>query len=123
MPVLWLGAFAQIDELLPEVDLYYKIAPDLRVAFQAKETNEGGAPTQAEFGPSIELYLKPLVKLKKITQLDLDDSKPRPLVLAIGYRYLPSPNTPQVNRLEPVATAHFPLAGSFLLSASWTNSR
>jgi hypothetical protein len=107
---------AQINEPLPEVDLYYKLAPDVRVSFQAKESREGGDPTQAELGPSIEFYLKPLIRLKRITRFDLDDSKPRPLVLAIGYRYLPSPNTPQVNRLEPVATAHFPLKGAFLLS-------
>lgn len=113
---LRLRVCAQIDEFVPEVDLHYKIARDVRVSFQAKETREGGEPTQAEFGPSIEFYAKPLVRLKKITEFDLDDAKPRPLVLAIGYRYLPSPNIPAVNRIEPVATAHFPLSGSFLLS-------
>lgn len=107
---------AQIDQLVPEIDLYHKLAADVRVSFQAKETREGGEPTQAEIGPSIEFYVKPLIKLKKITEFDLDDSKPRPLVLSIGYRYLASPNTPQVNRVEPVATAHFPLKGALLLS-------
>ena len=114
--MLGLTASAQIGQLLPEVDLYHKLTPEVRLNFQAKETREGGDPVQAELGPSIEFYLKPLVRLKKITQFDLDDSKPRPLVLAIGYRYLPSPNTPEVNRIEPVATAHFPLQGAFLLS-------
>jgi hypothetical protein len=116
VPMLGLRVCARINELLPEVNLYYKLAPDVRLSFQVKETREAGEPTQAELGPSIEFYLKPLIRLKRITHFDLDDSKPRPLVLAIGYRYLPSPNTPQVNRLEPVATAHFPLKGAFLLS-------
>jgi hypothetical protein len=85
------------------------------LSFQAKETREGGDPTQAEIGPSIEFYLKPLLTLKKITRFDLDDSKSRPLALAIGYRYLPSPNAPTENRIEPVATFNFPLKAGFLL--------
>jgi hypothetical protein len=60
--------------------------------------------------------LKPLVSLKKTTRFDLDDSKSRPLVLAIGYRYLPSPNEPAENRIEPVATFNYPLKAGFLLS-------
>lgn len=33
--------------------MHYKVSRDLRVTFQAKETREGGDPTQAEIGPSI----------------------------------------------------------------------
>jgi len=116
VPALGLNASTQVDQLLPEIDAYYKPASDVRLSFQAKETREGGSPTQAEIGPSVQFYLKPLVKLKGITQFDLDNSKNRPLVLAIGYRYLPSPNTPAENRLEPVATFHFPLKAKLLLT-------
>jgi Protein of unknown function (DUF2490) len=116
LPMLGLRASAQIDEVLPEIDAYYKVSSDVRVSFQAKETREGGDPTQAEIGPSIEVYVKPLLKLKRTTLFDLDDSKSRLLVLAIGYRYLPSPNEPAENRIEPVATFNFPLKAGFLLS-------
>ena len=116
MPLVGLCAGAQIDELLPEIDVNYKMTRDVRASFQAKETREGGEPTQAEIGPSIEFYLKPLLRLKDVTLFDLNDSKARPLVLSIGYRYLPSPNTPTVNRLEPVATFHFPIRARFLLT-------
>jgi hypothetical protein len=116
VPTLKQHAIAQTDELLPEIDAYYKVSQDVRLSFQAKETREGGDPTQAEIGPSIEFYFKPLLRLKKITQSDLDDSKSRPLVLAIGYRYLPSPNEPAENRIEPVATFNFPLKAGLLLS-------
>jgi hypothetical protein len=75
-------------EFLPEVDANFKLNSNVRLVFQAKETREGGDPTQAEVGPSIEFYLKPLLKLKDVTLFDLDDSKSRPLVLAVGYRYL-----------------------------------
>jgi hypothetical protein len=96
--------------------VYHKLSSDVRFSFQAKETREGGAPTQAELGPSLDFYLKPPVKLEKVTWFDPDDSKQRLLVLSIGYRYLPSPNSPPVNRIEPVATFHFPLKAGFLLS-------
>jgi len=116
VPTLGLCARAQVDQVLPEIDVYHKVSSDVRFGFQAKETREGGAPTQAEIGPSLDFYLRPLVKLEKVTWFDLDDSKKRVLVLSIGYRYLPSPNSPPTNRIEPVATFHFPLKTRFLLS-------
>jgi hypothetical protein len=115
-PLLSLCASAQVDELLPEIDVHYKVSPNVRVTFQAKETREGGNPTQAEIGPSVALYLKPLVRLKRVTVFDLNDEKSRALVLSIGYRYLPSPDSPSVNRVEPVATFNFPMRASFLLT-------
>src|SRR5271157_4673981 len=83
---------AQTDQLLPEIDTYVKVSSDLRVSFQAKETREGGNPTQAEIGPSLDFYLKPLIRLQDVTKFDLDDSKSRPLVFTVGYRYLPQAN-------------------------------
>jgi hypothetical protein len=103
-------------EFFPEVEAYARLNPYVRFVFQAKETREGGEPTQAELGPSIEFYLKPLIKLKNATVFDLDDAKSRPLVLAIGYRVLPSPDKPTVNRMEPVATFHFPLGAGIIFT-------
>jgi len=71
-------------EFLPEIDANFKLNSYVRFVFQAKDTREGGDPTQAEIGPSIEFYLKPLLKLKNVTVFDLDDAKSRPLVLAVG---------------------------------------
>jgi len=108
---------AQTDQLLPEIDTYFKLTSDLRVSFQAKETREAGEPVQAEIGPSLDFYLKPLVRLTKITTFDLDESKSRPLVFSIGYRYLPDANNfPAINRMEPVVTFSFPMKGNLLLS-------
>ena len=103
-------------EFFPEVDTYFKLNSSVRFVFQAKETREGGDPTQAEIGPSIDIYMKPLIKLKDLAVFDLDDSKSRPLVGSVGYRYVPSPNKATVNRLEPVITSHLPLPGRILLS-------
>jgi hypothetical protein len=83
---------AQTLQGLPEIDTYIKLDPDLRFTFQVKETREGGDITQAEIGPSLDFYVKPLVKLEGAIEFDLDDLKSRFLVLTIGYTYLPQAN-------------------------------
>ncbi|MGA7915641.1 MAG: DUF2490 domain-containing protein [Candidatus Acidiferrales bacterium] len=124
-------AFAQASttEFLPEIDANFKLNSYIRFVAQAKETREGGDPTQAEVGPSIEFYLKPLLKLKRITLFDLDDAKSRPLVLAVGYRVVPSPGKPTINRMEPVVTFHIPITARILISdrnrgdLDWSNGK
>lgn len=109
-------ASAQSFQFLPEVDAYSRINPNIRFVFQAKETREAGDPTQAEVGPGFDFFLKPLVRLKKVTEFDLDDSKSRPLQLSAGFRYVPSPDKPHIERLELAATPHLPLLAGILLS-------
>src|SRR5271165_4577730 len=60
-------AGAQIDQFLPEVNVYYKLDSHVRIRMQAKQTREGGNPTQAEIGPSLDFYLKPLIRLALMT--------------------------------------------------------
>ena len=109
-------ARAQNLQFLPEIDAYLTVRPDLRVYVEAKDDRDGGDPTQFQFGPSIQYYLKPLIRLKRITTLDLDDSKSRPLVLESGYRIITAPNSPAENRLLEAATFHLPLVARILLS-------
>jgi hypothetical protein len=111
LALLLLGSqgHAQTDELLPEIDVYYKVNRDIRTSFQTKETREGSTPTSAELGPSLDVYLTRLSNLVKITSFDPDDSKARPLILSIGYRYLPTPGQLPTNRMEPVLTAALPV--------------
>src|SRR6516164_10179290 len=78
-------ASGQTFQFLPEVNVFSRVQPDIRFNFQAKETREAGDPTQVEIGPGFDFFLKPLVRLKKITKFDLDDSKARPLQLSAGF--------------------------------------
>src|SRR6516164_10023109 len=110
------SAQSELDELEPEIDVYYKLNSDVRIWFQAKETREFGDPASAEIGPSTQFYMKPWVRLKEVTAFDLDDSKARPLLFSVGFRYDPSPDKPHVERLELVATPHLPLFAKILLS-------
>jgi hypothetical protein len=100
----------------PEFDAYFRLNSNVRLVFQAKEAIEGGDLNHAAIGPSIQFYLKPLIKLKKVTAFDMDEAKSRPLMLIIGYRYLPSPNAPTRKRMEPVAMFHFPIKGRILIT-------
>ena len=85
-----IAATAQTVELLPEIDTYVKLTADVRLNFQARETREGGDPTQAEMGPSIDFYALRINRvLQKITNADLDDAKQHFVTFSIGYRYLP----------------------------------
>ncbi len=106
---------AQTDQLLPEVDVYYKVFSPLRIWLQAKETREDGSPATAEIGPSFDFYVKSPLGLADITTFDLDDSKSRLLVVSVGYRYLPTPNTARTNRFEPFFVLNYPIAKLGLL--------
>ena len=66
--------------------------------------------------PSIDLYLKPWIKLRNATIFDLDEAQRRAFVFSTGYRVLPSPSAPVTNRWELVATANLPLRWGILLS-------
>jgi hypothetical protein len=112
------GAFAraQTPEFQPEVDVYLKVNSLTRVYFQAQGDRDEGVPIQSTLGPSVQLYFKPLVKLKKVSEFDLDDSKQRPLVVEAGYRYITAPNEPTDNRFMPIATSNFPIKGSVLIT-------
>jgi hypothetical protein len=106
-------ANGQTLQFLPEIDVYHKLNPKVRFVFQAKETREAGDPTQAEIGPSVEFNIKPLISLRSISVFDLEN---RFAVFSIGYRYLPSPDKPTVNRMLPIATFNLPLKGGMVIS-------
>lgn len=122
-------ANAQETEFLPEVDMYMKLDSNVRLWAQASNTREGGDPTQASIGPSLDFYLKPLVRLKEVTLFDLDDAKPRLLLFSVGYRYLTAPSSPSTDRIVLIATSHVPAKPGLLISdrnrsdLDWTDGR
>lgn len=112
-----LPVFAQQNvQFLPEVDTYLKLNSVSRVYVEAKDDQDGGDSAQAGIGPSVQLYLKPLVTLNEIRAFDLDDAKKRFLVLETGYRYIGEPDTPTENRMITAATFNFPLRAGFSMS-------
>jgi hypothetical protein len=111
-----LAACAQDTQFLPEVDAHLTLNRSLRTYLQALDDRQGGDPEQFTFGPSIQFYHKPLVKLERVTLFDLDDEKSRPLVLESGYRIITAPDTSPKNRAIEAVTLRFPPGAGFLLS-------
>jgi hypothetical protein len=111
-----LPARSQETQFLPEIDAHLELNSKLRVYVEAKNDRDGGDPTQFTIGPSIQFYLKPLVKLKRVKTFDLDDAKSRALVVEAGYRYIAAPDAPPEQRMVLAATSHFPIAAGFRLS-------
>jgi hypothetical protein len=111
-----LPACAQDVQFLPEIDAHLKLNSAVRVYLEAKEDREGGDSTQFTIGPSIQLYLKPLIKLRHVRAFDLDDSKTRALVLETGYRSITAPDAPSENRMLVAVTSNFPVKAGFSLS-------
>jgi hypothetical protein len=111
-----LSACAQDVQFLPEFDANLKLNSVVRVTVEAKGDREAGESVQSQIGPSIQFYLKPLLKLRKVTAFDLDDAKARILVVESGYSYLSAPNAPSDNRMLLITTSHLPLKAGFLIS-------
>src|SRR5579864_2338978 len=112
----FLPARAQNVQFLPEIDAHLQLNSTFRAYLETKDDRDGGDPTQFTVGPSVQLYLKPLIKLKRVKAFDLDDSKSRLLVFDTGYRDVTAPGAPSENRMLVAATSNFPLSAGFFLS-------
>lgn len=107
---------AQDTQFLPEVDAHFTADSRVRFLIQAKDDREGGDPQQFTFGPSVQFYFKPLLKLEHVTVFDLDDVRRRMVVFESGYRVITAPNTAVENRAIEAVTFHFPIMLRVLLA-------
>jgi hypothetical protein len=109
-------AQTQTYQTWPEVDTYTNLNSNFRLYFIAAQTKENGKGTDAEIGPNLDFFFKPLFRENKGVIFQLDRSKARPLLLRVGYRYLPSTGGPTENRYVLEATGRYALKSGFLLS-------
>jgi len=107
---------AQTFQTWPEIETYVKLNSQFRLYFDASQTKEDRQSTSAEIGPNLDIFIKPLFKLKRIGIFQLDKSKEHLLLLRVGYNYLPSTNSPTEQRGVLEATPRYPLKFDFLLS-------
>lgn len=105
-----------ITAFLPEVDSYFRLSSNVRLIFQAKGYMEDSDLNHAQIGPSLQFNTRPLERLKRITIFDMDDMKCMPVVITIGYRYLPSSIQPIINRLQPIVLFNVPFPGKTLVT-------
>lgn len=109
-------AQSQSFQIWPEIDTYLKVNANVRLSFFAATTREERRGTDAEIGPNIDVYGKPLLKAKRFAVFDLDQSKNRLFIFRIGYRYMPSTNGPLENRIILEGTGRYPLLRSTIVS-------
>jgi hypothetical protein len=107
---------AQDTQFLPELDGHLTLNSSFKVYVQAKDDREGGDPQQFTFGPALQFYRKPLIKLKNASIFDLDDAKSRLLGFESGYRIITAPDAPVKNRAIEDITFRFPFQGRVLLA-------
>lgn len=100
----------------PEIDTFFNLNSKVRLSFFAAKTRENREDTDAEIGPNIDVYVKPLRKADEFVLFELDQSKSRFLMLRSGYRYMPSTASPTEQRGIEEATARYPLSWSVLMS-------
>jgi len=105
-----------VSQAWPEIDTFFKMNSNARLSFFAATTREEAEGTDAEIGPNVDFFVKPLRKAKRFTIFQLDQSKSRLLMLRSGYRYMPSTTAPTENRVILEATGRYPLAWSVLVS-------
>jgi hypothetical protein len=113
---LSISAFSQTFQFWPEVNNYVKLNDKVRLLFMAQQTRENRTGADAEIGPNIDIFLNPLLGLKRVTVFQLDQSKSRPLTFRLGYRYMPSTTNPTENRIVIEATPRYPLIRGVLLT-------
>ena len=107
---------AQSLQSWPEVDAYLQFNSNVRLSFFGSLARENAEGSSAEIGPNIDFFLKSLIKLKRITVFQIDESKDRPLILRSGYRYMPSTDGTVEHRGIVEATGRYPLVRGVLLS-------
>jgi hypothetical protein len=100
----------------PEIDAFFKVNSYIRASFFAATTREHRQGEDADIGPNIDFFVKPLRKAKRFTFFQLDQSKDRLLMLRVGYRYMPSTSSPVEYRGIVEATARYPLVSGVLVS-------
>jgi hypothetical protein len=100
----------------PEIDTYLQFNSNVRGSFFVALTRENAESSSGEIGPNIDFFFKPLVKLKRITVFELDQSKSRPVMLRLSYRYMPAVEGSTEHRAGVEATGRYPLIRGVLLS-------
>ena len=108
-------AQAQTYQTWPEIDTYINLNQNFRLYFIATQTIEN-REKDAEIGPNLDFFFKPLFKKNRSVIFQPDRSKARPFLLRAGYRHLPSTNGPTEHRCVVEATGRYALKSWFLFS-------
>ena len=122
--MLWMAASVQAQtpereaakQFWPEIDVYWRLKPNVRLFFMVARTKETGKSTETDVGASVDLFVKKMVKLKRVAGRHVDESKESPLLLRAGYHRIVSSDESE-DRLAFEAIPRYPLVGGAVVSA------
>ncbi len=100
----------------PEVDVYWRLKPKVRLFFMVARTKETGKSTETDLGASIDFFVKKMVKLKRVAGRHVDESKESPLMLRAGYHRIVSSGESE-QRMVFEASPRYPLMSGAVVSA------
>lgn len=72
-------------------------------------TKETGQSTETDFGAHVDVFVKRMVKLKRVAGLHIDESKESPLMLRAGYHVIASSGNTTEKRFVFEGTPRLPL--------------
>jgi hypothetical protein len=84
------------NQFWPQVNTYIKLDSRMRLMFMASRTKDGSTYNSAEFGPNLDITLKPI---RRVRVQSNDSSKRTYLKFGVGYRYLKNLDKPNENRV------------------------
>jgi hypothetical protein len=100
-------------EWWPEIDTYVKLNERASLMFEVSRTTDGINYSSADIGPTLQFTLKPILRRK----LEVNNPEKRKyLTFAVGYRYIPTLDKPDENRVQLELTPRYAFPGSLLLS-------
>jgi hypothetical protein len=97
----------------PEVDVYAKLNAHMRVYVMAARSKDRDTDSASgEFGPNLDFFLK---SIRGRSSTSPDAAKRKYLMLRVGYRFLPNPNTTAEHRGVIELSPRYYLPKSFLV--------
>jgi hypothetical protein len=104
------------NQFWPEIDVYWRLKPKVRLFFMVARTKETGQSTETDVGASLDFFVKKMVKLKRVAGRHVDESKESPLLLRTGYHRIVSSGESE-DRVVFEASPRYPLMSGAVVSA------
>jgi len=100
-------------EGLPEIDTYVNLTDRYRLMFMASRSTDASTINSAQFGPNLDVNLRPLLRPKFQTHHSANN---RFVTFRIGYQYIRNFGKPNENRVQLGLTSRFHLPWSMELA-------
>lgn len=123
IPVITLIAFGTLPtstraqqtqtQQIPRIDTFVGLTDRYRLMFRASQATDGGTVNSAQFGPNLDINIRPLRHIILHTNNSEDNTF---VTFRVGYQYLKNLDRPNENRIPLQVTSRFHLFWSMDLA-------